>query len=475
MTIIQFTLHARGMHCTSCERLIRRAVGALPGIEAVQADYATERVRIGFDPSRVSIRQICRSIENSGYRCELKPRRTSARTRWRRLGLGLALTAVGFALLVVGAHYAQGLEPPTLRPGIGYGLLFGIGFLTGFHCIGMCGPFVLGYTAHESAARRHRLRSHLLYGLAKTLSYAGMGALFGALGALIEITPQTRAAAALLGGLFLVTYGLKVLHWFPDWHWLRWRLPLLDEGQLLRRLPGTSSPFLVGLANGLMLACGPLQAVYVLAAGVGDPWEGAKLAAAFGLGTLPPLLGFGLIASYLSSALTNRLLQYAGGLILLLGLVMVNRGLVLTGTGLDAHSLWIAATERRASGEPLHRQPQIQEIRMVANASGYQPNHFELTQGIPVRWRIVGEKITACNRVIVVPRLGLEFELHPGMNLIEFTPREAGLIPWSCWMGMLHGSFRVRPMLQTPSAAPVYTGGQGSRELRRSARSAGGR
>jgi hypothetical protein len=31
-----------------------------------------------------------------------------------------------------------------------YGLLFLVGFLTSFHCVGMCGPLVIGYTAKSA-------------------------------------------------------------------------------------------------------------------------------------------------------------------------------------------------------------------------------------------------------------------------------------------------------------------------------------
>ena len=54
---------------------------------------------------------------------------------------------------------------------------------------------------------------------------------------------------------------------------------------------------MIGLLNGLMLGCGPLQAMYVMAAGTGSPQEGATMLFFFGLGTLIPLLSFGLIAS----------------------------------------------------------------------------------------------------------------------------------------------------------------------------------
>ena len=34
--------------------------------------------------------------------------------------------------------------------------------------------------------------------------------------------------------------------------------------------------------------------------------------------------------------------------------------------------------------------------------------------------------------------------MKKGLQTIEFTPIEEGTIPWSCWMGMLRGTFIVK-------------------------------
>ena len=73
--------------------------------------------------------------------------------------------------------------------------------------------------------------------------------------------------------------------------------------------------------------------------------------------------------------------------------------------------------------------------------------------GVPVKWIIDGKENTECNRRIVVPKLGLEFDVKEGVQTIEFTPEGTGgvFIPWSCWMGMLHGQFEI---VEEPKAAP---------------------
>ncbi len=167
----------------------------------------------------------------------------------------------------------------------------------------------------------------------------------------------------------------------------------------------------------------------------------------FGIGTLPVLLSFGLLTSMISGALTYQLLRASGVIVILLGAVMINRGLILTGAGYDLQSVIMSASSKLGLAEIPHPTSPVaghfQTITMDAIKSRFEPNHFVLRQGIPVKWVIDGKEVTECNRRIVVPKLGLEFDVREGVQTIEFTPKETGIIPWSCWMGMLHGQFEV--------------------------------
>ena len=76
---------------------------------------------------------------------------------------------------------------------------------------------------------------------------------------------------------------------------------------------------------------------------------------------------------------------------------------------------------------------------------GWEPDRFVLKAGVPVKWIINGKEITSCNKAIQVPKLGLNFNIKPGEQVIEFTPpNEDTTIPWSCWMGMIQGTFVVK-------------------------------
>jgi sulfite exporter TauE/SafE len=235
---------------------------------------------------------------------------------------------------------------------LNYGLLFLTGLFTGFHCVGMCGALVVGYSLRGGGQHPADWRSHLQYALGKTVSYTAIGALFGALGAIITFTPWLRGVVGLLAGGFLLVFGLSVINPAGSLHRLRFRTPgflMRFIGQAYRRY---SHPLIIGLLNGLMIICGPLQALYIMAAGTGNPLSGAKLLLAFGLGTLPVMMGFGFLTSGVSNRLAPRIVKASGFLVVALGLIMLNRGLIMTGSGWDFLSL-----KNRLLSEPVATEP----------------------------------------------------------------------------------------------------------------------
>ena len=176
-----------------------------------------------------------------------------------------------------------------------------------------------------------------------------------------------------------------------------------------------SNPFVIGLLNGLMIICGPLQAMYVMAAGTGSWSQGAASLLFFGLGTLPLLLGFGFLTSLLSANLTPKLLKASGVIVMILGAIMLNRGLAVTGTGVDFNTL-VARVSQNLS-PTVAETPSCdteQTINMVVLKSSFSPNQFTLRKGVPVKWVIDGKEINECNKVIVIPEYQMKIELKEG-------------------------------------------------------------
>ncbi|NUJ81010.1 sulfite exporter TauE/SafE family protein [Methylocystis sp. FS] len=470
------TFHARGMHCHGCEHVIEAAVRKLAGVRSVSASYPTETVVVDYDADATNFSAIRNSVEQNGYRVVLTEEAQRRRSPFVRLAIIVTALAALAALILFDTRWISAEGEPDIAQHMSLGLLFLLGLLTGFHCVGMCGGFVVGYAAADARAGRSSFVSHLAYGAGKTLSYATIGAAFGWLGAFIAFTPLLRGVAGVAAGAFLLIFGLNMLGLFAPLRRFRFGLPGPLQNWVNREAGGARHrPFVIGLLNGLMIACGPLQAMYVMAAGTGSPVEGAKTLFVFGLGTLPVMLAFGALTTVLSGAVTHRLLTASGVIVVALGAVMINRGLILTGSGADLASLttsWRSpAPVERAQPQQDSAAPKTQTIEMEANGLGFAPTRFTLLRGVPVKWVINATQVTTCNNRILVPSLKLEFDVKPGRQTIEFTPEKTGVIPWSCWMGMLRGEFVVvdaKPAAPSQPSAPVASADQGAPQARQS-------
>jgi sulfite exporter TauE/SafE len=378
---------------------------------------------------------------------------------WRGFFVILLSLCGIFLLLYLDSLLGKHAELPQAGgASLSYGLLFLVGLFTGFHCVGMCGPLVVSYTVNAAKRSGSTYWAHTFYGIGKTLSYTAIGALFGGLGAIVTFTPFLRGVAGIAAGIFLLLFGLGMLNVFSGLSRFRIKTPGFLMRFIGRGVRKRSHPFVIGLLNGLMIICGPLQAMYIMAAGTGSPVEGAKLLFVFGIGTLPVMLGFGVLTSALSARVAPKLIRASGAIVIALGAIMLNRGLSMTGSGYDFNSL-AARFSRETAPAPAGEEAQagVQVIRMKVTAKGFEPDHFTLHKGVPVKWIIEGKELTYCNHRITVPSLNLEFDVHKGENVIEFVPQQAGVIPWSCWMGMIPGVFLVHetpapPALDSPAA-----------------------
>jgi len=458
-------IKAKGMHCGSCETIIEKTVNRIKGIIDVKADYPTETVNVKFNEHEIDIDTIIDVIEEKGYECSLIKQEVVTSEKdpdcfyidKKVIGIGTGIIGI----LIVGYFlfgFVENIALPEISANMGYGLLFLVGLLTGFHCISMCGGFVVGYTAKDAQKGQKSYKSHFMYGAGKTISYTIIGAAFGLLGSIIAFTPMMRGVAGIVAGTFLIIFGINMLNIFPWLRRIRIKTPRFISKFVGKESEKHSNPLTIGLLNGLMLACGPLQAIYIMAAGTGSMFEGAKILFVFALGTLPVMLGFGFLATFLSAKATHKILKASGAIVIILGLIMVNRGLALTGTGFDTNSLFasVSAKDDQINGDSIvEMQEGYQIIRMEVNRYGWEPDKFVLKKDVPVKWIINGKEINGCNNAIQVPKLGLNFDIKRGEQTIEFTPNKEGVISWSCWMGMIPGTFIVKDNIDLSNTKEV--------------------
>ncbi len=64
-----------GMHCTSCAMSIDGDLeDLLEGVKSANTSYAKSETEVEFDEEKVSVEQIVKSIENTGYKAQPQSR-----------------------------------------------------------------------------------------------------------------------------------------------------------------------------------------------------------------------------------------------------------------------------------------------------------------------------------------------------------------------------------------------------------------
>ncbi|MFH0936116.1 MAG: sulfite exporter TauE/SafE family protein [Candidatus Woesearchaeota archaeon] len=349
-----------------------------------------------------------------------------------------------------------GIQVPEINENISLSLILIVGLLTGFHCVGMCGGFVASYTTKNAMNGHKNFKQHLVYGTSKLASYTIIGAIFGLIGSLFVFSNTLKSAIAILAGIFMIFFALSMLglNFFRKFQFNPKFLTRISMKQYKGYYKG---PLTTGLLNGLMIACGPLQAMYLYAAATGSITKGALSLFVFGLGTLPVMLGFGSVATLISKNATKKILKASAVIVLILGLIMLNRGLILSGSNYNFDTIKSNIFSSNDNSNSVILNGDIQEINMKVTSSGYSPNSFVLKTGVKTKWNIDVQELTSCNKEIIVPAYNLDIKLKQGLNTIEFTPNKEGTITWSCWMGMLQGQFIITNNPQNTPPSTVKT------------------
>lgn len=222
-------------------------------------------------------------------------------------------------------------------------LIMLLGFLGSFgHCFGMCGPLTMAFSLSRQQEKpdwRQQLKFHGLLNLGRMLSYAVVGAAIGALGSVLVESGQLagigsdfRRWIAIITGVMLIWFGLGQLkpNFLPRIPVLH---PLLQAGLHNRLSAGMMqlsfqtqwwTPALLGMTWGLM-PCGFLYAAQIKAAETGNVWMGGVTMLAFGLGTLPTMLGVGVSSSLVSQDKRSQLFRLGGWVTLIIGTITLLR------------------------------------------------------------------------------------------------------------------------------------------------------
>lgn len=214
-----------------------------------------------------------------------------------------------------------------------YLVAFAMGLFSSMHCIGMCGSIIGTLTLSLSPDIRNN-KARLLpfvfnYNLGRVTSYTIAGGLAGIVGVLM-IMPfgelHGHRILQLLSALIMMSAGLYIAGWFPRFAYIekigtRFWKKIEPFGRKLIPVKTYTQAYLFGMVWG-WLPCGLVYTALAVAATAGDVSKSALTMLAFGFGTLPAVMGVGIMTSVLTRlSRTQRFKQIIGLFMIILALL----------------------------------------------------------------------------------------------------------------------------------------------------------
>ena len=81
------------------------------------------------------------------------------------------------------------------------------------------------------------------------------------------------------------------------------------------------------------------------------------------------------------------------------------------------------------------------QVATVTVKGGYEPADIRVRHGVPVRLEFDRQETDSCSEEVVFPDFGIRRALPAfAKTAVEFTPSNPGVYPFTCGMGMLHGT-----------------------------------
>jgi uncharacterized protein len=434
-----------GLHCASCKTLLEAEIGVMPGVQKFVVDFRSGRAGVKYEETATDLDKIFNKIKELGYTPELLDITATGQKKsylgWIAAGIFVLVFAGGYFLI----EYLGGWQIMSSlnNKNIGLGLIFIIGLLASFHCVGMCGGFIMAYSTNaikSEELRKKNYHLHLQYNLGRFISYTIIGGILGGFGSFFGINPNFSGALLLVAAIFMVLMGLSLatgIKWLDK---IKLQTPDFIAKIIFqnRREHQPKGPFVIGLLTGFM-PCGPLQAMQLYALSTGNWLQGALALGVYALGTIPLLFSFGSFVSMLTASRMKQLLKISGIIVIILGLFTFGRALGAFGL------LNPAPQNNQTQTAPVPAEAQT--VEMTVGYAGYQPNVIYIKAGVPVHWIIHHPRSTGCTDAIILYNGSDQVyrNLISGDTIIDFTPTPgAAEIQFSCGMKMVWGKFIVQ-------------------------------
>lgn len=330
----------------------------------------------------------------------------------------------------------------------------------GLTCLAVQGGLLAGtIAAHEEEKlsdvhhKRHVLWPTLAFLTTKLIAYIILGFALGTLGGYFAFSDTTRIIMQLVAGLYMIAVALELLRVHPIFKYV-----IIQPPKFLYKMVKSKSnsqevfaPALLG-AMTIFIPCGTTLAMETLAISTGNGLLGALIMATFTLGTIPLFLGLGVATSTLGHNFRAKFAKVAAAFLIYLGATSINGVLNILGSPISFQTLAAAlpieinltgdSGSSSTAGIALINGVQVVDVSVFPTS--YSPNRIQVKMGVPVKMNLTATGGTGCTSFFRIPQLSIVKKLSQGVTeSVEFTPKSAGKLSWTCSMGMYNGVIEV--------------------------------
>jgi len=209
-------------------------------------------------------------------------------------------------------------------------IAFSIGIISGFHCLGMCGP--IAFSLGLSAENKFKFYGqNLIYQFGRITTYTLFGGIIGVFGEGFNLSGYQNQIS-IFSGIMLILMVIipKITTYFQgkfvflDRFLIRLKIKL---GIFLQQ-KSTTSRYITGILNGF-LPCGAVYVALTASLASGGILNGMSFMFIFGLGTVPFMFMAVILGNVIGSGIRNTLLKMYPFLIVIFGILFIIRGLEL--------------------------------------------------------------------------------------------------------------------------------------------------
>ncbi|MFV0250145.1 MAG: sulfite exporter TauE/SafE family protein [Bacilli bacterium] len=413
-----------GITCDHCIKKITKEIKKINNIINIQFDKNIIEIEY---KRKIDKKQLIESINNIDYYTNLNMISEDKKSLKKTMSIldlfKIALIIVIF-IYIINKIFGYNIfnTIPIINTNTTYIMLFVMGLLTSIHCISMCGAINL--LASTSMSKNYK--KPVLYNLGRLISYTFIGGIIGLVGSVLTINSNLQGVFIIFSSILMIMMAFNMMGIIN----FKIKLPKIFINK-------TNNSFIIGLLNGLM-PCGPLQTMQVYALVTGSFFYGALSMFLFCLGTIPLMLFMGMFSNLLNRKYKNILNKISITLIILLSLVMFNRGLLTM--GFDFNNIFKTNYDNYIQSELVD---EYQVVEFNLSYSGYKD--IVVQKGISVKMIInaTSSTLSGCNNGILINEFGITKKLKIGENIIIFTPEKVGTFTYTCWMGMIKNTIKV--------------------------------